>query len=104
MFVVSALYPNLPDCRFDEGYYLSRHRPMVEELLAPFGLQALRILSGKAALDGTDAPFRVIAEMHFATREGFETGMARYGDKILADTANYTNVQPQMQICELLIG
>lgn len=102
MFIVSAIYGNSPGSRFDEKYYLFRHRPMVEELLQPFGLKGLRILKGAASLNEQDLPFRIIAEMHFETREGFEQGMAQHGETVLGDAPNYTDIEPILQVSEVL--
>lgn len=104
MFVVSAIYTHATDHRFDEDYYLSWHRKMVEDLLAPFGFKGLRILKGRSSLKGSEAPYLIIAEMHFDSEEGFKAGMAEHGDKILADAGNYTNLQPILQVSDLLVG
>jgi uncharacterized protein (TIGR02118 family) len=32
---VSVLYPNTAGCKFDMGYYLNQHMPMVQEKLGP---------------------------------------------------------------------
>jgi hypothetical protein len=32
---VSVLYPNTAGCKFDMGYYLNQHMPMVQQKLGP---------------------------------------------------------------------
>jgi hypothetical protein len=34
--------------------------------------------------------------------EGFQTGMKEHGKDIMADVPNYTNLQPQVQISEMV--
>ena len=103
MFLVSAIYLNHEGSRFDATYYLEIHRPMVVGLLAPHGFKSLRLVRGVAALDGSMAPYRMIAEMHFESREGFEQGMQEHGEVIMGDAANYTDIEPVLQVGELLV-
>jgi uncharacterized protein (TIGR02118 family) len=49
----------------------------------------------------TPAPYVVIANMVFESMESFEHSFAN-AEKIMADLPNFTNVQPQVQISELL--
>ena len=35
MIKVSVLYPNTAGCKFDMGYYLNKHMPMVQQKLGP---------------------------------------------------------------------
>ncbi|MGX7927138.1 EthD family reductase [Tsuneonella sp. HG094] len=104
MFLVSAVYPEDGQARFDEIYYLGPHRELVSGLLEPFGLTSMRLVKGVSALDGGAAPFRMLAEMHFASREGFDQGMAVHGAEIMGDAANYTDIQPILQVGEILVA
>lgn len=99
MIYVLALYPNHSGSRFDVAYYRDRHTPMAQGLLATHGLTGLRLTEGVAALDGAPPAFWMVSEMRFATRDGFERGMAARGAALLGDTPNFTDVTPVLQIC-----
>ena len=98
MVTISAVYPNRPGSRFDVGYYRGSHAALARRLLAPLGLVGLRTIPGDAALDGAAPPFWMIAEMRFASRDAFDRAMAAAGAELFADAANYTDVEPVLQV------
>lgn len=97
MFLVSALYPNASGSRFDGRHYTGPHASLARQLLAP-ELTGLRVTLGEATLDGAPPPFHAISEMRFTDEAGFRTAMARAGEALFADAANYTDVEPVLQV------
>lgn len=98
MFCVTALYPNRPGSRFDAAYYAGAHADLAREMLAAHAPFELSIAIGEAALDGAPPPFWAISEMRFASRDAFDAAMAACGPALFADAANYTDVDPVLQI------
>lgn len=103
MIRVTVLYPNGDDATFDMDYYRDNHMKMVAESLNSFGLRKTGIESGIAGM-GPDAPAPFIASgfLEFDSISDFEKGFEAHGEKILADIPNYTNIQPSIQISEII--
>ncbi len=49
------------------------------------------------------APYIVIANLTFESLESFQQSFGTHAEKILADLANFTNVEPQVQLSELSV-
>lgn len=102
MIKVTILYPGGEGKNFDMDYYLNKHIPMVRGLFA----DALKLtaidkgIAGGAA--GAPAPFVVICYFYFDNVSAFQNAMTLNGTKIRTDIANYTNIQPVIQISEVL--
>jgi uncharacterized protein (TIGR02118 family) len=102
MIKVSVLYPNRPGARFDEQYYLTSHMPLVEKLLGPV-LKAAGVDQGVATPDGT-APYLFMAHLCFESLEAMQAAMAAHGPTLMADIPNYTDIQPVMQVSNIVIA
>lgn len=97
MIKVSVLYPNTPDGHFDMEYYTTRHVPMVLErcggAVSPAGIER-----GIA-----DAPYRVAGHLLFESKESMDEVLARHMAEFLADIPNFTNIQPTLQMAEVVL-
>ncbi len=102
MVVVTALYPNEPGSSFDYEYYLNKHVPLVRERWRPLGLENQRQVRGMGTLDGSPAPYQVIAFLTFRSLEDFQNAAQAHGQEILDDIAKFTSVQALVQISEEL--
>jgi uncharacterized protein (TIGR02118 family) len=103
MVRISVLYPNEPGKKFDHDYYVNTHMKLVRDRLAGFGVVRTEVDRGVAGgAPGTSAPYVAIGHVYVNTLEGFQKGMGQHGQEIMADIANYTNIQPQMQISEII--
>ncbi|NML39953.1 EthD family reductase [Chitinophaga sp. G-6-1-13] len=102
MIKVTILYPNGEGKTFDMNYYEHNHMPMVASM---FG-DALKFLSiDKGIASGrpnTPMPFLAIGHLYFETLSAYEKGLEPYVDSIRKDFPKYTNVQPVIQISEVL--
>jgi uncharacterized protein (TIGR02118 family) len=96
MIAVTILYPQTDDSTFDMDYYTSSHMPMLAEAIgdACQGWGACSINNGKWAAMG----------WAITSQDAFDAAMAEHGAKIMADVANYTNVQPELLIGEVTGG
>lgn len=92
MIVVSVLYPNAPEARFDLDYYRERHLPLCRELLAPMGMQSLSFYRPTDMDPG--APFQLVAELRFPHMEATNAALAAHGPRTQADIPNFTDVTP----------
>jgi uncharacterized protein (TIGR02118 family) len=102
MIRVSVCYPNDPNVKFDMDYYVNKHLAMVSQKLTPLGLVRHEADRGVAsAQPGAPAPFVAIGYMYFNNMQDFQKCMAPAAE-MMADIPNFTNVQPQVQISEIV--
>lgn len=101
MIKVSVLYPNAPDVRFDMGYYISKHMPLVRQAsgAACKGIEVDQGLAGGAP----DSPATYVAMGHilYESVAAFQAVFAQHGAALLGDIPNFTNVQPVIQISDV---
>jgi uncharacterized protein (TIGR02118 family) len=96
------MYPNRPGMRFDERYYIDRHAALVRQRWAEMGLKAFTLLRGLGAPGGGLATYRVTALLTFDSQAALERGLAAHGAEILGDIPNFTDVQPTIQVNEVM--
>ncbi|MBM3942693.1 MAG: EthD family reductase [SAR202 cluster bacterium] len=103
MIKVTVAYPNQPGKKFDWDYYTSKHVPMVAQRCKPFGLIGSEVDKGISAPDPkAPAPFVAIAHLYFRTVDGVHEGFKTHGREIMGDIKNYTDIQPTIQISEVV--
>ncbi|MCB9249342.1 MAG: EthD family reductase [Ignavibacteriales bacterium] len=103
MIKVSVLYPNNESNKFDIEYYRTKHVNLVTSLLG----DSLKGATTESGLGGgalnSPAPFVSIANMYFNTIESFQNSFGPNADKIMGDLPNFTNIEPIIQISEVVI-
>jgi uncharacterized protein (TIGR02118 family) len=95
---VAVLYPNNTGKAFDMNYYKNKHMPLVTSKLAPFGLLSTSI--DKANSD--NEPFTAIGYLLFDSLENCQKGLASVGAELADDVKNYTDIEPMIQISEVI--
>ncbi len=103
MIKVSVLYPNGDDKTFNMDYYCNKHVPMVGGLLGDSvkGATVEKGLAGGAP--GAAAPYAAMGNLYFDTMQAFESSFGPNAEKIMSDLPNFTNIQPVIQVSEVLI-
>jgi uncharacterized protein (TIGR02118 family) len=95
---VTVLYPSRDDAKFDFEYYLKKHVPMVARLLA----NDIEVCKGISSVTEAPPAFVCTARIRINSKEQFSAGMAQHGAVILGDVPNYTNIEPIIQIDEVV--
>jgi uncharacterized protein (TIGR02118 family) len=105
MVRVTVLYPNEPAKCFDHDYYARKHMPMVMERLKGSGMLRYEVDKGLAG-GGPGAPLLFVAACHlyFDAAADFQKGIAAHGAEIMGDIPKYTDISPQIQISEIVVG
>jgi uncharacterized protein (TIGR02118 family) len=98
MYYVTVLYPNREGMRFNFDYYMSKHIPMVARLLTT----TIEVTKGVGTPRGTAATFLYAARIRVRSLDEYSAAMARHGAQIIGDIPNYTDVQPNVQIDEIV--
>jgi uncharacterized protein (TIGR02118 family) len=103
MICVSVFYPSAPGKRFDHVYYEEKHRPLVMDRLATHGITRYEIHQGLSGLGpGSEPMFACTGNLYFNAVSDFQQGMAAHGQELQADIPNFTDIQPQFQISEVV--
>jgi uncharacterized protein (TIGR02118 family) len=96
------MYPNSADLKFDKYYYTKQHGQLLTELLGD-AIVASDVNFGIAGGSPEQpAPYVVIANLSFESMETFQQSFGANAETILADLPNFTNVEPHVQISEVL--
>ena len=89
--------------RFDEGYYISTHGPLVDAVMRPHGLRKVEIVKMTAAPDGSNPPYQVIFSAYFDSPSRLQAAMQdpRIGE-VMGDIANFHDGAPDVMIGEVV--
>ena len=102
MIKVTILYPNGDGKKFDMDYYSNKHMPMIASLLGD-SLKMFAIDKGIAGRNPTDPiPYLAIGYLYFDNLSSYRNSFRPNAEKIRNDIPNYTNIQPVVQISEVI--
>jgi len=103
MIKVSVFYPNSEGVHFNMDYYRERHMPMVQARLgaACKGIAVEQGLAGPAP--GSRPAFLAMGHIYFDSVEAFQASFSAHSAEFLSDVPNYTNIQPSIQISEVVL-
>ena len=103
MIKVSVLYPNRPGAKFDMTYYCEKHIPMVQQKLGA-ACKRVAVEHGTAGMaPGSPPAFTAMGHLYCDSVAAFQTAFAPHAQAIMADIANYTDIEPTIQISEVKI-
>ena len=104
MIKVSVMYPHSPGARFDHAYYRDKHMPLLASRMGE-ACKSYTIDKGLAGGAPGEAPTYVgMCHVLADSVESFQAAFGPHAKEILADIANYTDIQPVMQISEVVVG
>lgn len=102
MIKVSVMYPNSKDVKFDADYYKNSHLPMIIESLGA-ALKGIELDLGIGSRTPEQLPpYVAIAHLKFDNLAAFQSAFGPYAETFAADVKNYSNVQGELQISELI--
>jgi len=100
MKYATVFYPNREGAKFDFEYYLGHHIPMVIGLLG----YDIEVRRGLPSPTGAAAAYVCEASIKFESLEEFQNMFARHSSQILGDVPNYTNIQPTIELQDIVTG
>ena len=99
---VTIFYQGGEGKKFDMDYYASKHMPMVASLLGD-SLKSYEIDKGISGRTPADAvPYVAIGYLYFDKLSAYQNSFRPHAEKIRGDIPNYTNIQPIIQISEVI--
>ncbi len=104
MIKLSVLYPNVDDATFNMDYYCDHHLPLVRSLLGDHckGVEVEKGLAGLPPPD-TPAPYIVCGHLFFDSMADLHVSVNANLEQMVGDIPNFTNVQPVVQIAEVVM-
>ena len=101
MLRLTMLYRDAPNARFDFDYYVDTHMVDFKQRMAPFGLISFEVQNCISTIRGDAPDCLCITHLDFEDRERMDAGFAQHGAEMRADFDNYTNVQPDIIVCDI---
>jgi uncharacterized protein (TIGR02118 family) len=100
---VSVLYPHRAGARFDMDYYCDSHMPLVQRTLKPAikGVAVDKGLAGGAP--GQPPSYVAICHLLFDSVDAFQRAFESGSEAIMSDIPNYTDIEPVVQISEIML-
>jgi len=104
MIKISVMYPDMAGTRFDHEYYRDKHMPLVQRLLGE-SCSYYTIDRGRSGSEPGSTP-TYVAMCHIFSRsiDIYAAGMQRSGEDIFADIPEYTDIDPVIQISDVVVG
>ena len=103
MIKLSVIYPYSEGKKFDMQYYCNSHIPMVQQKLGDACKSASVDQGLSGGQPGSKAAYAVMAHLLFDSLEGLQTAFAPHAEAINNDIPNYTDIEPIIQISEVLM-
>ena len=100
---VSVLYPKASGKHFDMNYYSNNHVGLVSTLLGDAVIGASVDKGLSSSVPGSDPEFEAIGNLYFESMDSFQNSFGPNADKIMGDLPNFTNIQPIVQISEVVV-
>jgi len=98
---ITTLYPRTPDARFDFDYYLNGHMELSKKLLTDFGMTAFEVERCVQNLAGEEPDYICITHVDFEDLDRLREGIEMHAQQLQEDFPKYTNIDPEVQICEV---
>lgn len=102
MIRVAVMYENKPEARFDMDYYREKHMPLVKECYQPHGLSGVEVDEAVSKSGSRAAPYIAIGYMTFPDIDAFMAAIKGSGKQVMADIENFTDIEPLVQISNLV--
>ncbi|OEK05621.1 ethyl tert-butyl ether degradation protein EthD [Roseivirga misakiensis] len=102
MIKVTLLYENGDGKTFDMAYYEDKHMPLVAELMGD-NLKYYKIDKGIGGrTPDAPIPFLAIGYLYFDKLADYQEAIGPNAEKIIGDIPNFTNIQPTLQISQVV--
>ncbi len=103
MIKVSVFYPMRDNAKFDMDYYCKSHIPMVQQKLGS-ACKSVAVEQGIAGgAPGATPTYAAMGHLYFDSLEQFQSAFAPHASAIMADIPNYTDIQPVIQVSEVMM-
>jgi uncharacterized protein (TIGR02118 family) len=100
MVMISIMYPNRDGSKFDQEFYINTHMPMsIERLSMHAGFKGVSVVRGVGdGRPGSAPAFVAMCQYVFDSLEDFLAAFNPHAAFLQGDMANYTDIEPIIQI------
>jgi uncharacterized protein (TIGR02118 family) len=100
VFNIASIYPKMEGYRFDFDYYLNNHMPLSIKLLSQAkGFKGVSVERGIDVGEANiESSYVAMCHYYFDTLENFMAAFMPHAEELQGDIANYTNIEPTIQI------
>ncbi len=103
MIKVSVFYPHKAGAKFDMDYYCDSHMPLVQSKLKP-ALKGMAVDKGLAGgTPGAPPSYVAMCHLWFDSVAAYERAFETAASAIMSDIPNYTDIEPVVQISEVML-
>ena len=102
MIRITLVYKHSEDAHFDFDYYVNHHVEMSRRLLSDCGLSSIEVQTCTRTLDGGKPNVVCISHVDLENESGLSKALEVHGTALMADFPNYTNIEPDIYVCEVL--
>jgi len=106
MFNISSIYRIKDGYEFNFNYYLNKHMPRSIELLSR--AKGFKGVSVERGIDidepKIESSYVAMCHYYFESLEDFMAAFGPHAEELQGDIANYTNIEPTIQISEVKIS
>lgn len=104
MFNISSIYPKKEGYNFDFDYYLNKHMPLsISYLSKAKGFVKVSVEKGIDIDEPKiESSYAAMCHYYFETLEDFMAAFFPHAEELQGDIKNYTNIEPIIQINEVL--
>ncbi len=89
--------------RFDFDYYTGPHMALVRRLLGPAGLVRAEVDRGVSGEEPGSVPrYAAAGHLYFPSADAFHRALVAHGDELGRDMANYTDLELETQVSEII--
>lgn len=89
--------------RFDHGYYMSKHLPLVGGIMGPYGVTSVEVARFGPGPDGSNPPYQVMFSAYFESPAALQKAMeGPRMPEVMGDIPNYYDGMPDVFIGEVV--
>jgi uncharacterized protein (TIGR02118 family) len=103
MIKVSVMYPYTEGARFDHDYYRDKHMPLLKARMGDACLYYTVDKGVAGGRPGTPPAYVGMCHIHCESAQAFYAAFGPHAKEILGDIPNYTDLQPVMQLSEVVV-
>ena len=101
MVKLIVMYPEQAGKKFDLTYYTSKHIPLVQKTWKGLMKDAYIVRGVAGGAPGAPPTYRITAHISFTSMDDLQKALGM-GGSLFADIPNFTDIQPVVQVGEVL--
>jgi uncharacterized protein (TIGR02118 family) len=102
MIRITLLYRYSEGAHLDFDYYVNRHVAMTRRLLSDCGLLSIEVERCTRTLEGGQPDVACVTHLDLERESDLSKLLDKHAATLMADVPNYTNIQPEIYVCEVL--